>query len=491
MNVTYINYKNISADLKFEKTFNGAEYIKAYAHPANQADINLTENNINYKINSIYITGRNHELPNQEYEGELIIENVSTIDSNMKKYVVFPLQISNTVVHTTDINKIINSAKSPTPDKLSKININILEDASSVTTYLTNYNNIKANNKIIEKNTVIIFHQSPIIINSAKFPSKDSAEIIFPKYKNDDYISRTIIDINAAATSTVSAPADGQENFESLTEKTAELWSSMTWDEIFSKKSLEGFAIAVEPDNDPANPIWADKVSIQCSPTGSSEETIQMASVPINDGILAQIGQVSIMGTTINFFVFTCLVILIAIVSPFIYKYAVVQLVKTAVPQQKARPGSLFAMDLFLVLLSLAFSITIAVMGITMQNFVLSCVGVGFCIYVFLSISIIYFNKINDCSSFSLLDFPGQQYTINGQIFVNFWHFFVDNWKDLAMSYVLFLGIVSAVIFFAIGYYGMAANQMFLVYSIILFYGFFMCFFLVYNYKIKYDIDLD
>ena len=473
MTITYINYRNITVELKYEKTFlSNDKYIKVYARPSHQSAINLTYNLINYKINAIYITSKEHNLPcySQDYDGELIIENIGTTDSGSKKYVVFPLKCEYSPnKKNIPINQIINASISPTNKSSIDIDLANIEFG----TYLINKSSIFPS---ISERSIIIF-STPIIINPVNFPSSlEDNSIIFSKFNENDYITEKILDTNTKT--------DIISNFNKSEGMSLKEYEFL---DIFKNQNsiLEGFGIGVEDTSGDA--YYTDTLSIQCSPTGVSESTIQMTSIPINNNILSDIVEVGIMGTTINFFIFTCLVIFISIVSPFIYKYAIVQLVKNAVEIESKRVGSLFLMDLFVIILFLAFAITISIFGVTTNNFILSCLGISFCIYIFLSISIIYFNKVNDPGGYSLNDYPGKPYSINAEIFFRFFEFAADNKKDLGLSYLIYLIVVGVIIFSTVGYYGLEAYNMFFVYSVLLFYGAFMCFFILYNYKIHYD----
>lgn len=351
--------------------------------------------NTKYKVENLYIFKNIHNIENQQYDGELIIEHIPiTNDSGNKIYSCFLLKTDST--SKTDNNII---------DKI------ITRDFESThTVNMNNLINIKSECITNKKNTVFIF-TNPILVKST-FTNFDNdvKNILFDKYLSNDYQNIIAKDL--------------------------------------SQKSNEGLQEGFQEGVD------GDQSYLECSPTGASDATVEMVS-KINGDDMIDKSKIEVMRTTIHFFVFIIIIGLSVLITPFLYLYFVVNMIKKSSIEQNKQQGSLSTFSIFLTAVFLSMSIFICLEGMNTNNSTETSIGIVMFLFILLSFSAITFLKMTDPIRYALKVDDYTPSSWNFEFLMKFFEFFKSNWKDvirILIVWVVVLFVFSFGMFYAKGF---------------------------------------
>lgn len=358
---------------------NNDGYIEApLKSPGQSPNAICLPKNTKYKVEKLYIFKNIHNIENQQYDGELIIEHIPiTNDSGNKIYSCFLLKTDSTTSETILDNIITRNF-----DSKQTINMNTL---------------IKTKPECItnKRNTVFIF-TNPILVKST-FTNfdKNVKNILFDKYLSNDYQ-----DIIA----------------EDLTEK--------------SKEGLqEGFQEG------------ATNQYLECSPTGASDATVEMVS-KINGDDMIDKSKIEVMRTTIHFFVFIIIIGLSVVITPFLYLYFVVNLVKHSNIVENKKQGSLLTFSIFLTVVLLSMSIFICLEGMNTNNSTETSIGIVMFLFILLSFSAVTFLKMTDPNTYSLKVDDGTPSSMNFDFLMEFFGFLWEKPTDVFGVYIIWVGFL-------------------------------------------------
>lgn len=329
--------------------------------------------NTKYKVEKLYIFNNIHNIEKQQYDGELIIEHIPITNDSGNKIYSCFLLKTDPTTSETIIDKII------TRDFESKQNVNMNTIINTKLECITN------------KRNVFIF-TNPILVKStfAEF-DKNVKNILFDKYVSNDY--QDIIAKN-------------------VTES--------------SKNIKEGFQEGA-----------TDQSYLECSPTSTSDETLEVYNLQLNGDIITDKSKMEVMRTTINFFVFVIIMAVSACISPFLYKNFVVDLIqKEDQVTGDKKAGSLLAFDVWLTVYFFTLSIVICTVGINIHDSSLTSSGIIFFLFVLLSISVLTYFKMTDPTEYRLND-GNIQTAINSGFLMLLANFTWENIIDILTIYFI------------------------------------------------------
>lgn len=264
-------------DVETLTALNGAQYYKIKYD--NETSINFSYEKLvpaNYTAKYIYIFGLLHnnvtgltDSDKSKIVGELVVECTNTQNSS-KVYVCFFLQTNN-----------INPAVAPS---------NPLDDIIAM----------KMNGSPAKISNFILNNIVPNQINSGCFIYKDTLNS-----NNTVVLFLNPIIISPATSTTVSVlmSSDGDGNTP-----------------LFSIRA----PLVQEQTNNISTTEDDGKIYIDCNPSGESDETIQTYNLPIKSELLGNKNQMDVMKTSLNFFMFMFLVLIIYIAVPKLYKKVVI-----------------------------------------------------------------------------------------------------------------------------------------------------------------------
>lgn len=337
--------------------------------------------NTKYKVEKLYIFKNIHNIENQQYDGELIIEHTPiTNDSGNKIYSCFLLKTDST--SNTD-NNIIDKIITRDFESTQTVNMNNLINTKSEC--ITN-----------KKNTVFIFTKSILVKSTFTDFDKNVKNILFDKYVSNDYIDIIAEDV--------------------------------------TESSKEGFQEGL-----------SDQSYLECTPTGASNETIEMYTTPIGETVNNDKSKMEIMSTTINFVVFMIIVGISASVSPFLYKNFVIDMIKKDMYNQNPeQEGSLKTVDVFLTFFLVTIPIIVCSVGINLDNSSLTSYGIIFFVFIILSISVIICLKITNPGDYALKMDGNTNESFNGVFVMKFVDFITNNMIDILKIYFIWACLLVA-----------------------------------------------
>lgn len=267
------------ADVETLTALNGSQYYKI--NYDNETNINFSYEKLvpaNYTAKYIYIFGLLHnnvtgltDTDQSKIVGELVVECTNTQNSS-KAYICFFLQTNNTnpaVAPSNPLDDIIAMKMNGSPAKISNFILN------SIIPQQINAGSFIYKDTMNPTNTVVLF-LNPIIISPA-----------------------------TSSTVSVLLSSDGDGDTP-----------------LFSIRA----PLVQEQSNNISNQPSADdeNIYIDCNPSGESNETIQTYNLPIKSDLLGNKNQMDVMKTSLNFFMFMFLVLIVYIAVPKLYKKIVI-----------------------------------------------------------------------------------------------------------------------------------------------------------------------
>ena len=140
---------------QYEKNIETSGYIKLlHKNTERRPNLLFYPELTSYDMIALYIFPKIHEINNISYQGELVIEHISKTNQLGSLYVCIPLQTKQSMMTTTNIDKIIQNAKNPS--HISSF------DMMNLNTYITSTTSIVFK----DKENTIVFFTSPIFVKN-------------------------------------------------------------------------------------------------------------------------------------------------------------------------------------------------------------------------------------------------------------------------------------------------------------------------------------
>ena len=324
----------------FEKTPLNGGYIKfPFQNPKGIVNPNLilSDTNEKYKTENIYILNNSHSIHDIKYDGEFIIEHQSLTDQDKKIYVVFLLQMVSTRAPSF-IDDIINAS---------------LSTNTSYIHLVLNLNEILDNKTSMLGNRFVYVFDKPISVNSSFNLFKTNSNFLFPKYGN--YSSKYHKTIMAKMFLPFLEGFDGKvsnvnnDNVSQYMNENADINDIV---KSYTGKNIDGTAITTKKGgSNTAEKVvegikQGDSAYMECSPTGTSVDTIEMYNVPVNGEFASDLSKISLYRLVINMFLIIILIFIVVMIVPSLYKQFVINyLIKNFVSQQDQQSKFLIVLD--------------------------------------------------------------------------------------------------------------------------------------------------
>jgi len=337
-NINYNYYSTTFYKNQYEKTIQHGGYIKLpYPSHPNKPNIVSSVFPDHYVTTHLYILKKIHSIHGINYDGELVIEHISTTNSNQRLYACLLLKSSPTSSFTK-IDDLISKEAAASTTSTSAVTIDLndffmMESIKEAILYDTNYTK------------VLVFTQ-PILVNSS-FESISSVEL-FPSYSSN----YSVLSVK---------PLLGINHVE-----------------------VEGFKEGMNED------VVA---AAYCQPIDETDPSISENAdvvIPLNSRLSVNDATNNSMKTILNFFAFFVMILAAVVLVPIVYNMFIVELVLDNIdlePQQKL--NRLCSIDIYVSIILLGFAFSFINYGIA--NNVPVFTSVGFYVLIFYLASFLYF----------------------------------------------------------------------------------------------------
>jgi hypothetical protein len=372
---------------QYNKTLAKGGYVQLpFVNSKSVLTPNLTYGNKKYKISEIYVLKKSHIIADVNYDGELIIVHHPTTNGEQPIYSCILLKTVYGIQEENDIDRLIKQSYQ------SSLVINLNNVLVHNTSFLTN-----------SDNTVFIF-KSPVLVTTTFDNFSETPNKLFPY--NNDFREHKIV-----------------ESFDTVIEGATD-----------SSSSIPDFTIN------------GKNAYLECNPTGSSKSTIEMYQIPVVGGMSKDLSKVGIMTTTLHFFVFLIVVVLVVLVSPFVYQLGILDLVRKSSIDANKKPGSLKVFDTFILIILIIFTVLVSWRGMKTKNQVLTSIGVFSFIIIIISTCIIFYYKTLDPVKYRLMgpDIGSSDY--NTEFLALFFLSLKQNMGSLMKVFLIFLAIFLTVV---------------------------------------------
>jgi hypothetical protein len=379
-NINYNYYSTTFYKNQYEKTIQHGGYIKLpYPSHPNKPNIVSSVFPDHYVTTHLYILKKIHSIHGINYDGELVIEHISTTNSNQRLYTCLLLKSSPTSSFTK-IDDLISKESATTTTSAVTIDLNdffMMESIKEAILYDTNYTK------------VIVFTQ-PILVNSS-FESISSVEL-FPSYSSNYSVLsvKPLLGINHV--------------------------------------QVEGFKEGINED------VVA---AAYCQPIDETDPSISENAdvvIPLNSRLSVNDATNNSMKTILNFFAFFVMILAAVVLVPIIYNRFIVDLVldnkELLEPQQKL--NRLCSIDIYVSIILLGFAFSFINYGIA--NNVPVFTSVGFYVLIFYLASFLYF-QYNRTMNTDFVKKFGEPLASFDNVKNDIGNLIIDNLKILVMNF--------------------------------------------------------
>jgi hypothetical protein len=380
---------------QFEKNPEKGGYIKLpFTHSKSIIQPNLihSPSQDKYYTENLYLfrKSKNSAIEGVDYDGELLIEHSPITNGSEKVYTRIPLKTQTNIDETNDLDKIIYESLN-SAHLLSKIVLN-LNDLL-----------IHSHSCLVNQNHSVFIFREPILVHSLLNAFSDTAiDAYVSSYHKEDWVSIQVLSpqkpemeensINVEGFSDKKDKKDNKDNKDNKDKKKKGT----------GKPPLNLYKNGTPTRQTTTTMDIGNNLYIECNPTGASEETIEMYNLPVNGAISSNLGSLSAMTTTLNFFVFAIMTGLAVLVSPYLYKNFIIPFITLSEIDEKVRPENLRGLDVVLFFFIGCFTIGLSVLGMNTKNSTGTSMGVVLFIYFALSVGVIYALKTLNPMDYSL-----------------------------------------------------------------------------------------
>lgn len=374
------------------------EYIK-YLFYGNQREPTIIINKTQYITNNLYIwKGKIHNIPNIQYDGELIIE---TINGNQKTFLCFLLKQSYTITTPTIIDKLWNNVNQES----------FLFDLEK----LLQTTNIEQS-AIYYKDGIntIIISIIPIYINTnLKTHSPYPKCFIIPNFSND---------YNMIKYKYIKSQSQLQNN------------NIQTIQENITSY-IEGFNNTIIETELTEKGLYLD-----CAPTSQSTNTLNAITIPLDVNGNVNLSNSLLFSSIMNSLILFIIIAFVVLSLPSFYKFTIVDVInKINVPDKATR---LKTVSYFIVFAILILSLSLIIDGIIIgRNIYQAYAGVLIGLMLCIGIIRIWFLQNNKDYSFQ------QIYNWNPiDIFVwlnEIHNYYIEHSNGIGFNYILFSFLIS------------------------------------------------
>jgi hypothetical protein len=354
------------------------EYIK-YSFYGNQKTPNITINKTQYITNNLYIwKGKIHNIPNIQYDAELIIE---TINGKQKTFLCLLLKHSYTVINPTFIDNLWNN----TDEKPVLIDLE---------------KNLTTNNEAIfykDGINTIIIPIKPIFINTnIKSNIPNPKCFIIPNFSNDYII--------------VNFSTKTQNNIQTIQENV--------------NSYIETFT--------PAE-LTEQGLYLDCEPTSQSTNTLPAITIPLDANGNVNLSNSLLYTSIMNSLILFIIIIFIFLSLPTFYKFSVIDVINRINVPDKSTRLSTVCYFIFTAILILVISLVAD--GLTNSNIYQAYSGLLFGLMLIVGSIRLYFLRNNKDYNFQ------QIYNYNPiDLFIwlnEVYYYMLDHSSSIGMIYVL------------------------------------------------------
>jgi hypothetical protein len=397
---------------QYNKTLVNGGYVQLpFVNSKSVLNPNLTYANKKYKISEIYVLKKTHVIEDANYDGELIIVHTPTTNGAQPIYSCILLKTIYGIQEENDIDRLIKQSYQ------SSLVINLNNVLSHNTSFLTN-----------PDNSVFIF-KSPVLVTTRFDNFSDTPNKLF-NYTND-FREHKMVESFGNIQEGFQEGARGRNRRRNKNRKR----DPMTFD---IKSPFTGKTGSQKID--------IKNAYLECNPTGSSKSTIEMYQIPVAGGLSKDLGKVGILTTTLHFFVFLIISVLIVLVSPVVYKIGMVDLVSKSIIDSNKKPGSLKTFDTFMLAILILFSVLVCISGIRTKNQVLTSLGVFSFIIIMISTCVIFYYKTLDPIKYGLIGPDIGETGHNSEFISLFFRTMKENMGSFMKLFIIFLTIYLIVV---------------------------------------------
>ena len=322
----------------FEKNLETSGYIKVlYRNTENINRPNLTfyPELKTFDIKALYIFKKLHDIPDMDFDGELVVEHVSKTNQSGLVYTCFPLKTrTNSVFSYKNPSDFIDEfapALSQYPfvfgsNAKTSTDIDVIIENAGSPSRVSTFDIINLNKYIKSKkecivykdnaNTVVIF-TTPILVSSEFTNFTQDANLFSKRISDSTSERRTAVFLKESPLSNVDNY--GSENLSRTENKNAKKTG------MYEPKRMEGFQSLKEG--------MGGDAYVDCYPIDiDGTDMATMYEIPVNSGVLNQTDTSEFTKTTSYFITFIILTLSCYLVVPFVYETFIVKLVNVLQP---------------------------------------------------------------------------------------------------------------------------------------------------------------
>ena len=357
-NINYNYYSTTFYKNQYEKTIQNGGYIKIpYPSHPNKPNIVSSMFSDHYVTTHLYILKKIHSIHGINYDGELVIEHISTTNSNQRLYTCLLLKSSPASSYTKIDDLILHQFSFNMPPSGAEMNglaSKGLKDSlaaeartTEVTIDLNDFFMMESIKQAIlydANYTKVIVFTEPILVNSS-FDSISSIEL-FPSYSS----KYSVLSVK---------PLLGINHVE-----------------------VEGFKEGI-----------TDVVAAAyCQPIDETDPSISENAdviIPLNSKLSINDATNNSMKTILNFFAFFVMILAAVILVPIVYNMFIVDLVLDTVKNPQEKLNRVCSIDIYVSVILLGFAFSFINYGIA--NNIPVFTSVGFYVLIFYLASFLYF----------------------------------------------------------------------------------------------------
>lgn len=403
-NINYNYYSTTFYKNQYEKTIQNGGYIKIpYPSHPNKPNIISSMFSDHYVTTHLYILKKIHSIRGIQYDGELIIEHISTTNSNQRLYACLLLKSSPTSFLTKIDDLILHQFSFNMPPSGAEMNglaskglkDSLAATTTEVTIDLNDFFMMESIKQAIlydANYTKVVVFTEPILVNSS-FESISSIEL-FPSYSSNYSVlsAKPLLGINHVEV------------------------------EGFKEGITDVVAAAYCQPIDETDPSIAENADVV---------------IPLNSKLSVNDATNNSMKTILNFFAFFVMILAAVVVVPIIYNMFIVDMVLDNIektPQEKL--NRLCSIDIYVSVILLGFAFSFINYGIA--NNVPVFTSVGFYVLIFYLAAFLYFQytrTMNEAFVAKFLQKFGEPLSSFDNVKNDIGGLIVDNLKILFMNF--------------------------------------------------------
>lgn len=349
-------YETTIQSFPFEKTPTQGGYIKIpFPNARGMVDPNiiLSQTNEKFKTENLYIIRNSHSISSNLYDGELILEHKSLTNQDKTVYLVFLLK-TDPSVKETDVDVLIRAAEIPKNPLPFVFHINTFLDSSQ--RILSN----EQNAFVLEQPVSIQSSFSSFLRTPDNFLFSGPFTSTFRKPGSKSLLEgaatqggMSTIDLNAQADFIKERFGNEFSNILSTSFKNAGVTATDA-----GASGGQGYNIEI-----------GDSAYMECSPTGTSVDTIEMYNIPVNGEFANDLSKISLYRMVITMFFILIVLFIACMTVPVMYKGFVIGfLVKRFIQNEDEQPKYLLVTDYLILILLFTASIFVTRYGMEKQS---------------------------------------------------------------------------------------------------------------------------